>query len=67
MSWIRFTDNFDYRTTAFTIAYKAGMTQNVTSECAILAIAAGKAVRMRKVSKDAEPVVEPVEDGATDG
>lgn len=55
MAWIRFTDNYNYRKPAFTIAYKTGMTQNVTSECATLAIAAGKAVRLRKPNKDAEP------------
>lgn len=55
MSWVRFTDDYNYRKPAFTIAYKAGMVENVTAECATLAIAAGRAVRMRKTHKDEEP------------
>lgn len=57
MAWVRFTDDYDFRPTyGVKIAYKAGMTQNVTRACATLAIAAGKAVRMRKAHKDEEPV-----------
>lgn len=55
MSWVRFTADYNYRKPAFTIAYKAGMTQNVTAECATLAIAKGKAIRLRKTHKDEEP------------
>lgn len=54
--WVRFTADHDHREPGFTIAYKAGMTQNVTAKCATLAIAAGRAVRLRKTSKDEEPV-----------
>lgn len=65
MSWIRMTADFDYHATpAVTIAYRAGQTYNVPSAAATLAVASGKAVRMRKVSKDAEPVAEPVVAGA---
>ena len=71
--WLRFTDSFDYRKPAWTIAYKAGMVENVTAECATLAVAAGKAVRLRKASKDSEPVEDsdavgdtPIEESAPD-
>lgn len=53
--WIRFLDDFDYRGAGFTIAYKAGMTMNVTTAAADAAVAKGKAVRMSKVGRDAEP------------
>lgn len=53
--WVRFTADWSYRKPAFTIAYKAGMAQNVTRECATLAIAAGKAVRLNKTRKDEVP------------
>lgn len=53
MAWVRFTGDYNFRPTyAVTIAYKAGMTQNVTRECATLAIAAGKAVRLYRKNKD---------------
>lgn len=32
--WMRFTENFNWVQPGFTIAYKAGMIQNVTRECA---------------------------------
>lgn len=54
--WVRFTGDFDYRKPSFTVAYKAGMTQSVTAECADRAVAAGKAVRLTKPNKDAAPV-----------
>lgn len=45
--WVRFTADFPFSPEArggrVTIAYKAGMTMNVTRECADKAIAAGKA------------------------
>ena len=53
--WVRFSSDYNYRKPAWTIAYKAGMVENVTAECATLAIAAGKAVRLRKLHKDEEP------------
>lgn len=60
--WIRFLADYDFRATpGSTIAYKAGMVQNVTAKCATLAVAAGKAVRLRKASKDSPP--EEVPDG----
>lgn len=59
MAWVRFTADYDWSPRyGVTIAYKAGMTLNVTAACATLAIAAGKAVRMRKARKDEEPVEE---------
>lgn len=64
MTWLRFTADHDHRTPAFTIAYKAGWVGNVPHDIADAVLAAGKAVRMRKASKDAEPVAEPVEDDA---
>ena len=53
--WVRFTADYNYRKPAFTIAYKEGMTLNVPSEAATLAIAAGKAIRLKKTRKDEEP------------
>ena len=44
MPWVRFTDNYDFwfsRTACK--AYRKGAVQNVTTPCAELAIAAGKA------------------------
>lgn len=56
MAWVKFTADIDWSPRyGVTIAYKAGMTQNVPSAAATLVIAAGKAVRMKKVSKDSEP------------
>lgn len=69
MAWIRVTEKWEWRPNyGTTIVYKPG-TYNVPRACATLAIAAGKAVRMRKVSRDGEPTYavietrEHVEDG----
>lgn len=70
MAWVRFIADHDWTPRyGVTIAYKDGMTLNVPSACATLAIAAGKAVRLRKVSKDAEPTYVHVEtrDSVEDG
>lgn len=57
MAWVRFTGDYNFRPTyAVTIAYKAGMTMNVVTPCAVQAIAKGKAVRMTRSSKYEEPV-----------
>ena len=49
MPWVRFTSDFDFSPAAlggrYTKAYKAGTVDNVTRECADLALAAKKAVR----------------------
>ncbi len=59
--WVRFTDRFDYKPNAGTcVVYKPG-TYNVPSACATLAVAAGKAVRLRKRHKDEEAVEWPSE------
>lgn len=56
MAWVKFSGDYDYRAKpSVTIAYKSGHSYNVTSTCATLAVAAGKAVRMDKPTKDAEP------------
>lgn len=51
MPKITFTDNFDFWPAAskgnVSIAYKKGMTRNVTSECADKALAAGKAKEVK--------------------
>ena len=47
--WVRFTADFEWRQPAFTIAYKDGMTLNVTRACADAAVAAGKAERVARV------------------
>lgn len=65
MPWIRFTADYDFSPVALkghvTIAYKAGMVKNVTTECATLAVGADKAERMEKSAKDADPL--PVQSG----
>ncbi|HEV7305214.1 hypothetical protein [Ensifer sp.] len=43
--WIRFTADHNWVQPGFTIAYKAGMIENVTRECAEEAITAGKALK----------------------
>lgn len=49
MPWIEFTSDFDFSPSALggrtTIAYKTGMVENVTSECAEQALAAKKGKR----------------------
>lgn len=54
--WVRFSGDWDYRLPGSTIAYKAGWTGNVPSAAGEAAIAAGRAVRLRKASKNEEPV-----------
>lgn len=57
--WVRFTADFDFSPAAHggrvTLAYKAGTLDNVTRECADLAIAAGRAVKA-KSPREKEPV-----------
>lgn len=66
MTWVRFTEPWDWRVNyGSTVAYKPGE-YNVTAKCATLAIAAGKAVRLRKTNKDEEPV-EDAEDYSIQG
>lgn len=64
MAWVKFTADHDHREPGFTVAYKDGWTGNIPTAHVDAAVAAGKAVRLRKVSKDAEPepVEEPVEE-----
>jgi len=53
--WIRFTDRFDWKPNASTtVAYRPG-SYNVPRAAADAAIAAGKAVRQVKDSRDGEP------------
>lgn len=62
MTWIRFTADHDHRPRyGVVIAYKAGWTGNVPHAAADEAVAAGRAVRLRKARKGEEPVE--VEDG----
>lgn len=66
MAWVRFTADFDFKPKpTVTIAYREGHVLNVTSACAAKAIAAGKAVRMKKPSKAAAPVEVEDDDGRT--
>lgn len=61
MSWVRFTEPWDWRVNyGSTVAYKPGE-YNVPAACATLAVAAGKAVRLRKPNRDSPP--EEVPDG----
>lgn len=56
MAWIRVTDKWEWRPNyGTTIVYKPGV-YNVPRACATLAVAAGKAARLRKVSKAAGAV-----------
>lgn len=50
--WVRFTADFSWRQPAFTIDYKAGMTENVRRVCGDEAIASGVAERMKKEAAD---------------
>lgn len=51
MARVRFTADFDYKPTAqCTIGYLAGMEETVRRECAEQAIAAGKAVRVKRIT-----------------
>ncbi|PBB93222.1 hypothetical protein CK215_04400 [Mesorhizobium sp. WSM3864] len=62
MVWVRFSHPWDYRQPGFTIAYPVG-DFNVTRNAAGLAIAAGAAVRLRKLNKNDEAVEWPSEAG----
>lgn len=56
--WIKFTDAFSWKPKrSVTMAWKAGDTFNATRECAEAAIAAGKAVEMKKTTRTSEPTV----------
>jgi hypothetical protein len=56
--WFRFTRNFDFSPAArggrVTIAYKAGMVQNVTRECADVAEKASAGSRTKPVKETAD-------------
>lgn len=53
--WVRFTADFNFRPNAgTTIAYKAGMVQNVTRRCAMEATLKGKAVKLKTPRKGEE-------------
>jgi len=54
--WVRFTERFAWRPNHGTTIVYPPKVYNVTRECAAAAMAAGKAVRARKVRKDEEPV-----------
>ena len=61
MAWLKFTSDYDYKPKqAVTVAYKAGWKGNVPSRCATLAVADGKAIRLKTPNKGEEPV----EDGS---
>jgi hypothetical protein len=50
--WIRFTADFDFKPKPqSTIAYRTGEERNVTRECADKALAAGKAVKIKRDRK----------------
>lgn len=54
MAWIKFTSDYNWRQPGFTIAYKTGMTRNVTRACAEAAMKAGKAEpRQTQTKKEA--------------
>jgi hypothetical protein len=63
MPWVRFTENFDFsHRYGSTTAYKAGMVLNVTRRCAGAALAAKRAVRLRKPNRDAAPIEDSQDD-----
>jgi hypothetical protein len=45
---VKFTADFDWKQPGFTIAFKAGMVENVRRICGDEAIASGKAVQVGK-------------------
>ncbi|NGN44982.1 hypothetical protein G6N74_28400 [Mesorhizobium sp. CGMCC 1.15528] len=53
--WVRFLADYDFRLPGSTIAYKSGMTLNVTRAAAEAAVAAGKAVRLKTPRKGEKP------------
>lgn len=65
MAWARFLARFDFSPKArggrVTIVYRPSAVANVTRECLVEALAKGRAVRLMKRSKFAEPVE--VQDG----
>lgn len=57
MSWVRFTAPFDWtppERRQVTVAFPAGHVGRVTRECALAAIAAGRAVRVKSPRSRAE-------------
>lgn len=62
MPWVTFTQDFNFSPGALggrvSTAYKSGMTQNVTRECADIAIGAGKAKRAANPRRIAEKKAE---------
>lgn len=54
MVWLAFKEDFSWRRPAFSIDYKAGMTLNVTRDCANAAVAAGKAERVKLERSDGD-------------
>lgn len=70
MAWVRFLADFDFSPAALkgrsTTAYKAGMVENVTRECATQALAAGKAERAKAPGRgEAEATTPPPAFGRT--
>jgi len=54
--WVRFLTDMDWKPfPQVTMGYRAGMVLNVPAPAAESALAAGKAVRMRKSHRHAEP------------
>jgi hypothetical protein len=50
--WVRFTADFDWKPKPqATIAFRLGDEKNVTRDCAEKAVAAGKAVRIKRNAK----------------
>ncbi len=46
--WMRFLEDYDWRTRAFTVAYRKGMTLNIPKRAAEKAIDAKKAVPLTR-------------------
>ncbi|ESX78246.1 hypothetical protein X757_08985 [Mesorhizobium sp. LSHC414A00] len=59
--WVRFCGDYEYRQPSFTIDYKAGTECNVTRNCAEMAVASGKAVRLLKSRRDEDPTEWPTD------
>lgn len=56
MPKVEFTDNFNYRTDRVTVAFKKGMKQLVTTDCARKAVAAGRAVLSPEAKTPRSPI-----------
>lgn len=51
MAWVKFKTDFEYRQPSHSIDYKAGWAGSVREQCALAAVAAGAADRIKTPNK----------------